>query len=114
MLYVLFPIIFLVIVVFILSYYIYNNNKLIKDIENEQNFYEIRTKNLIDAVNYNNDILIKENDYITQVYRDNDEFNIISTNSNIQPSDSNVISIEYDKLEYTNMMTNYDAIAYLI
>lgn len=98
---ILIPILFLLFLSITLGVYIYSNRQLLKELKEDSEDNEIKMKNIINAVNYNDTKLMENQKYLYDVYEENNNFeNVNNTNdASIENSD-----------QYYNMMKNYDAL----
>jgi len=91
----------LLFLIIVLSIYVYTNKKLIQELKEDSEDNNVRVKNIIDAVNYNDKKLLENQRYIYNVYEENNTFTDPSTNTEVDDDNSN---------QYYNMMKNYDAL----
>jgi hypothetical protein len=82
----------------IMMYFIFKNRN---DINNMEDDSEIKMKNIINAVNYNDDVLLKNQKYLNDVYEENDTF----TKENVKEK------IDSVSVSFMNLMNNYDAVS---
>lgn len=99
-----FPIFFLCILTVFLIYYTYSNKQLINELTEDSYENDVKIKNIINAVNYNDKKLFENQKYIYNVYEENNNFINPKTNKKI---------IEDNSDQYYNMMKNYDALIHL-
>ena len=95
------PLFMLLFLIIALSIYVYTNKKLIQELKEDSEDNNIRVKNIIDAVNYNDRKLLENQRYIYDVYEENNTFTDSTTNTEVDDDNSN---------QYYNMMKNYDAL----
>lgn len=95
------PLFMLLFLIIVLSIYVYTNKKLIQELKEDSEDNNVRVKNIIDAVNYNDKKLLENQRYIYNVYEENNTFTDPSTNTEVDDDNSN---------QYYNMMKNYDAL----
>lgn len=92
----------LLFVVFILlvfmMYMIFKNKLSIDDVDNDN---EIKMKNIINAVNYNDELLLKNQKYLDEVYEENDSF----------VKDEQEIKTPVSSVAFSNLMSYYGAIS---
>lgn len=94
------PVVMLLLSILFLGIYVYSNKQLIKELEEDSNDQNIKIKNIIDAVNYNDKKLYNNQKYIYTIYEENNNFeNTLSENVTDDNSE-----------QYYNMMKNYDAL----
>lgn len=94
------PVVMLLLSILFLGIYVYSNKQLIKELEEDSNDQNIKIKNIIDAVNYNDKKLYDNQKYIYTIYEENNNFeNTLSENVTDDNSE-----------QYYNMMKNYDAL----
>lgn len=99
-----FPIFFLCILIVFLIYYTYSNKQLIKDLTEDSYENDVKIKNIINAVNYNDKKLFDNQKYIYDVYEENNNFTNPKNNEKIKEDNTD---------QYYNMMKNYDALIHL-
>jgi hypothetical protein len=101
--------IFLITLIILLFYFVYENKQTLRKVEENDHLSEIKMNNLIDATNYNDKILYKQQQYIHSIYNSNNSYDIIDNN------EDGVMTIENkqhhtDDPLYYDMMKNYDAL----
>lgn len=95
------PVVVLLMSVLFLGVYVYSNKQLINELEEDSAEHNIKIKNIIDAVNYNDKKLYENQKYIYTVYEENNHFeNTLSDGSEHNDNSD----------QYYNMMKNYDAL----
>ena len=95
------PLFMLLFLIIALSIYVYTNKKLLQELKEDSEDNNVRVKNIIDAVNYNDRKLLENQRYIYDVYEENNSFSDPSTNTEVDDISNN---------QYYNMMKNYDAL----
>ena len=68
---ILIPILFLLFLSITLGIYIYSNRQLLKELKEDSEDNEIKMKNIINAVNYNDTKLMENQKYLYDVYEEN-------------------------------------------
>lgn len=96
------PLLFLLFVTIILGFYIHSNSQLLKELQDDSDENDIKIKNIIDAVNYNDTKLMENQKYLFDVYEENNNFENINNNGSS--------SEQHNSDQYYNMMKNYDAL----
>lgn len=96
------PLFMLLFLIIALSIYVYTNKKLIQELKEDSEDNNVRVKNIIDAVNYNDRKLLENQRYIYNVYEENNTFTDPTTNTEVVDDDNSN--------QYYNMMKNYDAL----
>ena len=99
---ILIPILFLLFLSITLGIYIYSNRKLLKELKEDSEDNDIKMKNIISAVNYNDAKLMENQKYLYDVYEENNNFQNMDDDTSIDNSE-----------QYYNMMKNYDALTHL-
>ena len=95
------PLFMLLFLIIALSIYVYTKKKLLQELKEDSEDNNVRVKNIIDAVNYNDRKLLENQRYIYDVYEENNSFSDPSTNTEVDDISNN---------QYYNMMKNYDAL----
>jgi len=85
-----------------LGIYIYSNRQLLKELKEDSEDNQIKIKNIINAVNYNDAKLIENQRYLYEVYEENNNFQNMSDGNDTTSNDNSE--------QYYNMMKNYDAL----
>jgi len=96
------PILFLLFLSITLGIYIYSNRQLLKELKEDSEDNQIKIKNIINAVNYNDAKLIENQRYLYEVYEENNNFQNMSDGNDTTSNDNSE--------QYYNMMKNYDAL----
>ena len=101
--------IFLITLIILLFYLVYENKQTLRKVEENDHLSEIKMNNLIDATNYNDKILYKQQQYIHSIYNSNNSYDIIDN------TEDGVITVESQRHHtddplYYDMMKNYDAL----
>lgn len=96
---ILIPILFLLFLSITLGIYIYSNRQLLKELKEDSEDNDIKMKNIISAVNYNDAKLMENQKYLYDVYEENNNFQNMNDDKSIDNSE-----------QYYNMMKNYDAL----
>lgn len=99
---ILLPILFLLFLSMTLGIYIYSNRQLLNELKEDSYDNEIKIKNIINAVNYNDTKLMENQKYLYNVYEENNNFENVNNTTN-------TTSVENSD-QYYNMMKNYDAL----
>lgn len=97
------PFVVLLMSVLFLGVYVYSNKQLINELEEDSVEHNVKIKNIIDAVNYNDKKLFENQRYIYTVYEENNHFENTLSNNSDENNDNN-------SDQYYNMMKNYDAL----
>ena len=97
---ILIPILFLLFLSITLGIYVYSNTQLLKELKEDSEDNEIKMKNIISAVNYNDTKLMENQKYLYDVYEENNNFENLNNNNNVIDNSE----------QYYNMMKNYDAL----
>jgi len=101
--------IFLITLIILLFYFVYENKQTLRKVEENDHLSEIKMNNLIDATNYNDKILYKQQQYIHSIYNSNNSYDIIDNNEDGVMTIENQQDHTDDPLYY-DMMKNYDAL----
>tara|TARA_Y100000389_G_scaffold200848_1_gene242187 strand:- start:1715 stop:2050 length:336 start_codon:yes stop_codon:yes gene_type:complete len=96
------PFVVLLMSVLFLGVYVYSNKQLINELEEDSAEHNVKIKNIIDAVNYNDKKLYENQRYIYTVYEENNHFENTLSQNNEEHNDNSD--------QYYNMMKNYDAL----
>jgi hypothetical protein len=99
--------IFLITLIILLFYFVYENKKTLKSIQETNTIDEIKVNNLIDAVNFNDKILYNQQQYIHSLYNSNASFNIVEHSDE---GNNRVTTEPIDDTLHYDMMKNYDAL----
>ena len=97
--------IFLITLIILLFYLVYENKQTLNAIQETAHMDEIKMNNLIDAVNFNDKILYNQQQYIHSLYNSNASYDVIE-----QADDGNMTTEHVNDKLYFDMMKNYDAL----
>ena len=100
------PIIIIFLLIVVLFFLILKNKQNIQISHSENKVQDTSMQNIIDAVNYNDKLLFKNQKYIHSVYEENNNFEDLKHTEDVKqhpPSEK----------QYYNMMKNYDALTHL-
>lgn len=95
-----------------ITLFVFTNRSKIHAINDKQKNNTESTKNIINAINYNNAVLHEQNQYINDFFNNASnsfqDINVeaVENSSNVSTTDSNI--------HFQEMMRNYDAISHLI
>lgn len=95
----------ILVVIFMLIYFVVKNRQIINNLDTEVNKYIdediIKLRNVIRAVNYNNETLNKKQKYLTKIINNNDNFSYTNGKKNNGAVDEeNVLNIK--EIDFSN------------
>jgi hypothetical protein len=91
---------------------IYENKETIRIMKHTDEINERRLRNIIDAINYNDKLLMDNNKYVMDVLESNDSFKKVDTEPELDLDEA--ISVETPEADpfYERMMKFYDALTF--